>query len=130
MRPLELVSKPVNNEEDAVFDSRRNSHFSSSSIPNPNVMNNIPSMPQIKVGFFTTDEVLKEEDEYEQRSQSRSRTSSQKTEEEKCDVMNNDTNALKQTSKDDKLKDATNEEQKQGNFISRAFSNNSNPIRS
>ena len=118
MRPLQLVSKPIN--------SRRESNDSNGSIGNYNSLHNGPA---IKVGFFNADEILEEEDEYQS---SQSRKSSQKTEEGQDAIeYNKDIQVDKsEDSLDNKTKETSNEDTSRTNFISRGFSNPFNAIRS
>ena len=122
MRPLHLVSKPLN--------SRRESNDSNGSIGNYNSLHNGPAISPVKVGFFNADEILEEEDEYDQSSQSRK--SSQKTEEEQATNENNKDIQIDtaQDSSNNKTKEASKEETSRINLISRGFSNPFNAIRS
>ena len=75
MRPLHLVPKPI--------DSRRESYCSNGSVGNYTSLQNGTGVNPAKAGFFNADEILEEEDEYDQSSQSRK--SSQKTDEERVE---------------------------------------------
>ena len=124
MRPLQLVSKPV--EKDRDVGSRRESNYSEKSIGNPsNILN------PVKTGFFAVDEILEEEDENDHSSSNRSRTISQKTEEDK--VGNNEIGDFIKTSRETsskKLNEDLGDESKKANLISRGLANITTTIRS
>ena len=124
MRPLQLVSKPVEKERDV--GSRRESNYSEKSIGNPsNILN------PVKSGFFAVDEILEEEDENDHSSSNRSRTISQKTEEDK--VGNNeigDFEKAPQETSNKKLNEDLGDESKKTNLISRGLANITTTIRS
>lgn len=107
----------MNKEDDA--GSRRESNFSDLSIGNPsNILN------PVKSGFFAVDEILEEEDENDHSSSNRSRTISQKTEEEK--VGNNerrDSEKSPQETSDKKINEDTGDETKKANFILKGLTN-------
>ena len=124
MRPLQLVSKPVEKERDV--GSRRESNYSEKSIGNPsNILN------PVKSGFFAVDEILEEEDENDHSSSNRSRTISQKTEEDK--VGNNeigDFEKAPQETSNKKVNEDLGDESKKTNLISRGLANITTTIRS
>ena len=124
MRPLQLVSKPV--EKDRDVGSRRESNYSETSIGNPsNILN------PVKTGFFAVDEILEEEDENDHSSSNRSRTISQKTEEDK--VGNNEIRDFEknpQETSNKKLNEDSADESKKTNLISRGLANITTSIRS
>ena len=124
MRPLQLVSKQVEKERDV--GSRRESNYSEKSIGNPsNILN------PVKSGFFAVDEILEEEDENDHSSSNRSRTISQKTEEDK--VGNNEIGDFEKTPKETSNKELNEDladESKKTNLISRGLANITTTIRS
>ena len=124
MRPLQLVSKPQQKEEN--LGSRRESNFSDVSIGNPSNLLN-----PVKTGFFTVDEILEEEDENDHSSSSRSRTISQKTEEDKFgskEIPCSEKNHHKTSNKN--INEDSSEETKKANLISRGLTNITTTIRS
>ena len=122
MRPLQLVSKPVSKEDE--IGSRRQSNYSDISIGNPSNIHN-----PLKTGFFAVDEILEEEDENDHSSNSRSRTISQKTEEDKATNQEEPEESPKEAS-NGKVNEISCEDTKKTNIISRGINNFTTTIRS